>query len=100
MPLYEYREGDRIVERVLPVAARDSFPGRITIPRRVSVCHRGEPSQGESVLAGWKDCEEKDGTEAVRQTAASLGLSREQVKQAWLAPDPVDPMARMNGVAA
>jgi len=100
MPLYEYLEGDRIVERVLPVARRDAYPGRIKVPRRVSVCHRGEPSQGEAVLNGWKDCEERDGTEAVRQTAASLGLSREQVKQAWLAPDPVDPMARLNGVAA
>ncbi len=64
------------------------------------MCHKGEPSHAEVTLQGGKECEEKDGTEAVRQTAASLGMSREQVKQAWLAPDPVDPMARLNGVAA
>ncbi len=100
MPLYEYVENGRIVERVLPVAARDSYPGRITIPRQVSVCHKGEPSHAEVTLQGWKDCEEKDGTEAVRQTAASLGLTRDQVKAVWAAPDPVDPMSRLGGVAA
>ncbi len=100
MPLYEYIEGGRQVIRRLPVAERDSFPGRVVVPSRINVCPKGEPTQAETTLAGWKDCEERDGTEAVRQTAASLGMTREQVKRAWAAPDPVDPMAGLKGVAA
>lgn len=88
MPAYDYLEGGRRVTRVLPVAERDSFPNRITVPDRIMVCPRGEPTQSDAVLAGYKACEEKDGTEAIRRDCAALGLTRDQVKKAWAAPDP------------
>lgn len=89
MPVYEYREGNRIVERILPISERDRFPNRITVPRRVSVCHQGEPQHGSQLLDGWKAVEESGGTESVRRMAKGLGLSRDQIKRACLAPDHV-----------
>lgn len=89
MPVYEYREGDRIVERVLPIDRRDAFPNRLTVPRRINVCPRGEPEHGSQLLQGWKECEEDGGTDSTRQLARQMGLTREQVKQACLAPDRV-----------
>lgn len=83
MPAYEYIEDGRTVVRVLPVADRDKFPGRITVPSRIAVCPRGEPAQGEQVLRGWYECEEKDGTAAVRKTEKALGLTAGQIKKVW-----------------
>ena len=83
MPNYEFIEDGRRVIRRLPVALRDSFPGRVTVPSRVLVCPRGAPTQGEDVLRGFSECEQKYGTEKVRQTAEALGLSRDQVKKVW-----------------
>lgn len=88
MPLYEYRgpDGKTFVRR-MPVAQRDAIPGRLTVPSRVAVCPKGEPEHGSQLLNGWKQCEESMGGEGVRKLARSLGLSREQVKQACNAPD-------------
>jgi hypothetical protein len=83
MPLYEYMEGGRRVVRRLPVAQRDSFHGRVTVPSRVLVCPRGEPTQGDEVLRGFSRAEETLGTEKVRLTAKALGLTRDQVKAVW-----------------
>ncbi len=87
MPIYEYLENGRQVLRKLPVADRDKFPGRVTVPSRINVCPRGEPAQGSQLLDGWKAVEEQNGTGYARQMAKGLGLSREQVKQACLAPE-------------
>lgn len=89
MPNYEFidpESGRRVIRR-LPVAQRDSFPGRVTVPSRIHVCPKGEPEQGSQLLQGWKECEESMGTNGVRDMARGLGLTREQVKQACLAPD-------------
>lgn len=91
MPNYEFidpESGRRVIRR-LPVAERDSFPGRVTVPSRINVCPKGEPETGSQLLDGWKACEQSMGTEGVRKMARGLGLSREQVKQACLAPDSV-----------
>lgn len=84
MPNYEYIDPDsgRRVIRRLPVAERDSFPGRVTVPSRVTV-PRPEPTQGDEVLRGFARCEEKDGTESVRQIARGLGTTRDAIKKAW-----------------
>jgi hypothetical protein len=87
MPVYEYIENGKRVLRKLPVAARDNFPGRVTVPSRVNVCPRGEPTQGDEVLRGFSRCEDRYGTEQVRQTAKALGLSRDQVKKVWAKDD-------------
>lgn len=87
MPCYEYLENGRVVDRVLPVARRDDFPGRITVPRRLHVCPRGAPTAENELMTGWKDCEESMGTEGVRKMAKGLGLTREQVKQVLAQPD-------------
>lgn len=89
MPNYEYidpESGRRVIRR-LPVAARDSFPGRVTVPSRLSVCPKGEPAQADEVLRGFSKCEDRYGTEKVRLCAKAVGLTREQVKQVWNAPD-------------
>lgn len=83
MPLYEYIEHGRRVTRVLPVARRDEFPGRVTVPSRINVCPTGGPTQGDEVLRGFRRAEETLGTEKVRQCAKSLGLTRDQVKKVW-----------------
>jgi hypothetical protein len=83
MPVYEYIEDGRRVLRKLPVAQRDDFPGRVTVPSRVLVCPRGKESQGTEVLRGFAQCEDRYGTEKVRQTAQAIGLTRDQVKQVW-----------------
>lgn len=83
MPAYEYSENGRTVVRVLPVADRDKFPGRVAIPSRISVCPRGAPTQGEDVLRGFYRCEERNGTDAVRRTEKALGLTSSQVKDLW-----------------
>ena len=85
MPNYEYidpESGRRVIRR-LPVAERDNFPGRVTVPARVMVCPRGEPKQGDEVLRGFSRSEDRFGTEKVRQCASALGLTRDQVKQVW-----------------
>ena len=87
MPSYEYIEGGRSVVRVLPVAERDRFPGRVTVPSRVMVCPRGEPSQGSQVLRGFERAESTSGTEKVRLCAKAIGLTRDQVKKVWAAND-------------
>lgn len=84
MPIYEYIEHGRRVTRVVPVARRDDWPGRVTVPSRVLVCARGEPTQGDEVLRGWRKAEEDYGTEKVRLTAKAIGLSRDQVKKVWM----------------
>ena len=89
MPNYEYIENGKRVIRRLPVAERDSFPGRVTVPSRIHVCPKGEPEHGSQLMDGWKSCEESMGSEGVRKMARSLGLTRDQVKQACLAPDSV-----------
>lgn len=89
MPNYEFidpESGRRVIRR-LSVAERDSFPGRVTVPSRVSVCPQGQPSQGSEVLRGFAKCEERYGTEKVRQCASAIGLSRDQVKKVWAAND-------------
>jgi len=83
MPAYEYREGGKIVVRVLPVKDRDTFPGRITIPSRLSVCPRGAPSQADEVLRGYYRSEEKLGTARVRDAEKALGMTHHQVKSLW-----------------
>ena len=84
MPCYEYLESGRVVERVLPVERRDEFPGRVTVPRRVSVCPRGKPSQGAEVLRGFYREESKPGAAAgLHRATASLGLSPSQVRDVW-----------------
>jgi hypothetical protein len=83
MPVYEYIENGKQVLRKLAVAERDNYPGRVVVPSRVNVCPRGEPTQGSEVLQGFSRCEERYGTEQVRQTAKALGLSRDQVKKVW-----------------
>lgn len=91
MPNYEFidpESGRRVIRR-LRVEDRDSFPGRVTVPSRVSVCPRGEPEHGSQLMDGWKACEEQGGTESARQMARGLGLTREQVKAACTAPDRV-----------
>lgn len=95
MPLYEYIENGRQVIRRLPVHRRDEFPGRVVVPSRIAVCPRGEPEHGNQLLEGWKQCEESSGTEAARQMARGLGLTRDQVKRACTAPDAV--MERPHG---
>lgn len=86
MPVYEYREGGRVVVRALPVAERDTFPNRITVPSRVHVV-AGAPDPGADTLRGFHRCEERYGTESVRQCAKALGLTRDQVKKVWQRPD-------------
>lgn len=83
MPVYEYIEHGKPVLRRVPVAERDSFPGRVPLPSRLSVCPKGQPTQGSEVLTGFAKCEELYGTEKVRQTAKALGLTRDQVKKVW-----------------
>ena len=83
MPLYEYNEGGRIVQRRLTVADRDKFPGRVPIPRRLSVCPRGQPTQGAEVLRGFYKAEQTLGGELVRKTERALGLTSDQIKKAW-----------------
>jgi hypothetical protein len=82
MPVYQYLEGERLVERVLPVARRDDFPGRLAVPRRVLVCPRGRISQGEQVLRGFYEVEQRDPS-MHRQLKANLGLSAAQIREAW-----------------
>lgn len=91
MPLYEFMENGRVVARVLPVDARDSFPHRITVPSRISVCPRGAPTQEDELMQGWKEIEEQDGRGA-RDLERSLGLTASQVKDAMLAPTRPEPM--------
>lgn len=86
MPVYEYRENGKQVLRRLPVAERDNYPGRVTVPSRLNVCPRGEPTQGDEVLRGFRRAEESFGTDAVKRTAAAIGLSRDQVKKVWAEP--------------
>lgn len=83
MPVYEYQEGNRTVLRRVPVADRDKFPGRVTVPSRINVCPQGEPTAGSQVLRGFAKCEESFGTEKVRQCANAVGLTRDQVKTLW-----------------
>jgi hypothetical protein len=85
MPLYEFRERGGVVLRVLPVARRDDFPNRISVPSRLSVCPRGEPTQEDGLLKGWREIEEQDGSGA-RRLEKSLGLTADKVKDAMLAP--------------
>jgi hypothetical protein len=87
MPAYEYIERGRTVIRVLPVADRDKFPGRVVIPRRVMVCPRGEPSQADQVIKGFYACEQKYGTARVRLTEKALGMNASNVKAVWNRPD-------------
>lgn len=84
MPVYEYVENGRIVERAVPVDQRDAFPGRLTVPRRVSVCPRGKPSQGSEVLRGLYREESKPGAASgLHRCMGSLGLNPSQVKDVW-----------------
>jgi len=86
MPIYEYREGGKMVLRQLPVARRDDFPNRVTVPSRVEVCPRGQPTQGDQVLRGFYRCEEKSGTASVRRIEKELGMTASQVKKVWNEP--------------
>lgn len=83
MPVYEYREGRKTVLRRLPVEERDKYPGRITVPSRLTVCPKGAMTQGEQVLRGFYQCEQRYGTARVRQTEKALGLNHHGVKKAW-----------------
>jgi hypothetical protein len=83
VPAYEYIEGGKTVVRVVPVADRDKYPGRVQVPRRVMVCPRGEPSQGDEVIRGFYQCEQRYGTAKVRLTEKALGMNASQVKKTW-----------------
>lgn len=92
MPLYEYIDpvtGFR-TERVLPVARRDEFPGRVTIPRRLVVLTKGGKSeadwQAEEVLRGFHKLEQKD-PQANEKMRESLGMTPNQIKDVWAQPD-------------
>ena len=87
MPVYEYIEGGRPVLRRVSVADRDKFPGRVKVPSRIAVCPQGQPTQGSEVLRGFSRCEDRYGTEEVRQAGKALGVTRDQVKQVWNTPD-------------
>lgn len=86
MPVYEYRHRGKVILRRVPVAERDRYPGRVTIPSRLTVCPRGEPTQGEQVLRGFYEEELKTGSKAVRQTERALGLNHHKVKSLWKHP--------------
>jgi hypothetical protein len=79
MPIYEFQEGSKIVERVLSVAERDKFPGRVTAPRRVLVCPRGETSQPHAVMNGLRKQEEKYGSAFSKMWPFSV----KQTREAW-----------------
>lgn len=82
MPIYQYYDAGthRLLERRLPVAERDAFPGRVPIPGRFFVCPREEPSPSSSVLDGFRKVEQQLGTTALeRQT----GFRSAEVKRIW-----------------
>ena len=89
MPCYQYNENGVIVERVLPVAERDAFPGRVTVPRRVMVLAGGRSEaewQAGEVLRGFRREEQKNPrlNDVVRN---ALGMTPAQVKDTWAQPD-------------
>lgn len=86
MPVYEYLENGKVVLRRVPVADRDMYPGRVTIPSRLTVCPRGESTQGESVLRGFYQCEQKMGTAKVRANERAMGLDHHKIKSLWKHP--------------
>ena len=64
MPAYEYRQQDgSTITRVLPVDERDSFPGRITVPRSVAfVGSAYDPTiSANKIRDGYKRIEERGG---------------------------------------
>ncbi len=86
MPSYEYIEGDRRIIRILPVADRDKFPGRVTVPSRINVCPRGPSTQGDEVLRGFYRAEQTYGNSRVRLAEKALGLDHHKVKSVWKHP--------------
>lgn len=85
MPLYEYAEAGRVVERVLPIEQRDAYPHRITVPARITV-PRGLQHPG-SVAAGGpqalRELEIKHGGHGDR-LAREMGFgSAEQIRRIW-----------------
>lgn len=90
MPLYEYNEGGRLVTRHASVAERDRWPGRVTVPRRVSVLAGSGRSEGqwqaEEVLRGFRREEQKDPrlNDTMRR---GLGMTPDQIKDVWAQPD-------------
>lgn len=89
MPFYDFIEDGKLVTRYLKIDERDTFPGRI-MPSRIAVCPKGEPTQEDGLLQGWKEIEEKDGRGA-RELERSLGLTADKVKDAMLAPTRPEP---------
>lgn len=92
MPLYEYIDpatGQR-TERVLPVARRDEFPGRVTVPRRLNVLTKAGKSEGEwqadEVLRGFHKLEQSD-PHANDKMREGLGMSPDKIKDVWAQPD-------------
>lgn len=64
MPAYEFRQPDgSIVTRVLPIDERDSFPGRVTVPRSVAfVGSAYDPTiSANKIRAGYKAIESRGG---------------------------------------
>lgn len=82
MPIYEYLDqvSGRIVERFVPVAERDNWPGRLTAPRRVAVCPRGRPSQEAEAMAGLYKVEQQMGTGVFGK---GFPFTVEQTRKAW-----------------
>lgn len=80
MPTYEYIEAGKRVLRVLPVEQRDSFPGRVTVPSRVAVCPRGEPSQEHAAMDGLRKVEQQIGTSEFQRR---FPFSVKQTRKAW-----------------
>lgn len=94
MPTYQYLENGRIVERTLPVAQRDEFPGRITVPTRVRVLTNGGKTeaewQAEEVLRGFYRLEQKD-PNANDKMREGLGMTPAQIRDVWAQPDEYRP---------
>jgi hypothetical protein len=84
MPCYQYQDPEtrQIVERILPVDQRDTFPHRLQVPLRI-FARRNIPSPNgltAGVPAALKNLEEKHGAEAV---ARESGFSVRALQRIW-----------------
>lgn len=85
MPLYQYTDGDVVVELIRSVAERDECPRgfrRITVPQRVGVA-RGliDPETPDAAVPrALKEYEQIKGHDAI---ARETGFSTQQMKRIW-----------------
>ena len=101
MPYYEYMEDGKIVVRYAKVDARDAFPGRVQVPRRIRVIAARHKDEGayvnEDMTKGFYKEEQKD-PHFNDKMGKALGLKPGQIKDVWAAPDAPDPYAAREGI--